>query len=32
MPASIYLSLVFHNHQPVGQFDFVNEHAVQVAY
>ncbi|NLX10628.1 MAG: DUF1926 domain-containing protein [Chloroflexi bacterium] len=32
MPASIYLSLVFHNHQPVGQFDFVNEHAAQVAY
>jgi hypothetical protein len=29
---SIYLSLVLHNHQPVGQFDFVNEHSVKVAY
>ncbi len=28
----IYLSLVFHNHQPVGNFDFVNEHGYQVAY
>ncbi|MBN1679801.1 MAG: DUF1926 domain-containing protein [Anaerolineae bacterium] len=32
MSASIYLSLVFHNHQPVGQFDFVNEHVVEVGY
>jgi alpha-amylase len=32
MAPSIYLSLVLHNHQPVGQFDFVNEHCVKVAY
>jgi hypothetical protein len=32
MPAPIYLSMVIHNHQPVGQFDFVNEHCVNVAY
>lgn len=32
MTPSIFLSLVFHNHQPVGQFDFVNEHSVRVAY
>lgn len=24
--------MVLHNHQPVGQFDFVNEHCVNVAY
>ncbi len=29
---SICLSLVFHNHQPVGQFEFVNEHCVETAY
>jgi alpha-amylase len=32
MTSPIYLALVMHNHQPVGQFDFVNEHAVRVAY
>lgn len=32
MTAPIYLALVIHNHQPVGQFDFVNEHAVRTAY
>jgi alpha-amylase len=32
MTAKLYLSLVLHNHQPVGQFDFVNEHCVKVAY
>ncbi len=32
MTPSIYLSLVLHNHQPVGQFDFVSEHCVEVAY
>ncbi|MHB8624973.1 MAG: alpha-amylase/4-alpha-glucanotransferase domain-containing protein [Aggregatilineales bacterium] len=32
MPAPIYLSLVFHNHQPVGQFDDVTEHSTQVSY
>src|SRR5579859_2960997 len=32
MPAPIYLSLVFHNHQPVGQFDDVTEHSAQVSY
>jgi alpha-amylase len=32
MTSTIFLSLVFHNHQPVGQFDFVNEHCVKVAY
>lgn len=32
MTAPIYLSLVFHNHQPVGQFDYVNEHATHVSY
>ncbi len=32
MTPPIYLALVMHNHQPVGQFDFVNEHAVRVAY
>jgi hypothetical protein len=32
MTSKIYLSVVLHNHQPVGQFDFVNEHSVKVAY
>ncbi len=32
MSASVILSLVFHNHQPVGQFDYVNEHAAHVSY
>ncbi len=32
MTAPIYLSLVFHNHQPVGQFDYVTEHSVNVSY
>ncbi len=32
MTSKLYLSLVLHNHQPVGQFDFVNEHSVRVAY
>ncbi len=32
MTAPLYLALVIHNHQPVGQFDFVNEHAVHTAY
>jgi alpha-amylase/alpha-mannosidase (GH57 family) len=32
MPNPIYLSLVFNNHQPVGNFDFVNEHAYNQAY
>lgn len=32
MTSPIFLSLVLHNHQPVGQFDFVNEHCVEVAY
>lgn len=32
MSSPIYLSLVVHNHQPVGQFDFVNEHCVEVSY
>ena len=32
MTPPIYLSLVVHNHQPVGQFDFVNEHSVDVSY
>ena len=32
MPNPIFLSLVFHNHQPVGNFDFVNEHAYGQAY
>lgn len=30
--AKIYLSLVFHNHQPVGNFDFVFEEAFEKAY
>ncbi len=32
MTAPIYLSLVFHNHQPVGQFDYVSEHSTHVSY
>jgi alpha-amylase len=32
MDSKLCLSLVFHNHQPVGQFGFVNEHCVKVAY
>ncbi len=32
MATSLYLSLVFHNHQPVGQFEHVNEHSVRTAY
>jgi alpha-amylase len=32
MTTPIYLSLVFHNHQPVGQFDDVSEHSTQVSY
>lgn len=32
MSVPVYLSLVFHNHQPVGQFDDVSEHSTQVSY
>lgn len=32
MATPLYLSLVFHNHQPVGQFEHVNAHAIQMAY
>jgi len=32
MTPPIFLALVLHNHQPVGQFDFVNDHAVETAY
>lgn len=32
MANPIYFSLVFHNHQPVGNFDFVHEHAYRSAY
>jgi hypothetical protein len=32
MASTIFLSMVLHNHQPVGQFGFVNEHCVKVAY
>src|SRR4051812_7519470 len=32
MTAPIYLMLVFHNHQPVRQFDYVNEHSTNVSY
>ena len=32
MASRMLLSLVLHNHQPVGQFGFVNEHCVKVAY
>jgi hypothetical protein len=32
LTAPIYLLLIFHNHQPVGQFDHVNEHSTNVSY
>ncbi|MFC1959843.1 alpha-amylase/4-alpha-glucanotransferase domain-containing protein [Chloroflexota bacterium] len=32
MSNSIFLSLVFHNHQPVGNFDFINERSYAAAY
>jgi len=32
MTEPIYLSLVFHNHQPVGQFSYVTEHSTHVSY
>jgi alpha-amylase len=32
MTSTINLMLVFHNHQPVGQFDHVVEHSVHVSY
>ncbi len=32
MTEPIYLALVFHNHQPVGQFDYVTEHSTHVSY
>ncbi len=32
MSNPLFLSLVFHTHQPVGNFDFVNEHAYESAY
>lgn len=32
MTGPIYLSLVFHNHQPVGQLDHVTEHSTHVSY
>ena len=32
MPRSLYLILVIHNHQPVGNFDFVFEEAYRTAY
>ena len=32
MTAPIYLTLVIHNHQPVGQFDEVNAHVTAVCY
>src|SRR5450432_3366194 len=32
MSTPMYLILVFHNHQPVGQFDYVNEHSTNVSY
>lgn len=32
MSNPIFLSLVFHNHQAVGNFDFVNEQSYRVAY
>ncbi len=32
MTEPIYLSLVFHNHQPVGQFSYVTEHSAHVSY
>jgi alpha-amylase len=32
MTEPIYLALVFHNHQPVGQFSYVTEHSTHVSY
>ena len=32
MPQSLYLILAIHNHQPVGNFDFVFEEAYRTAY
>ncbi|HLY29179.1 MAG TPA: 4-alpha-glucanotransferase, partial [Aggregatilineales bacterium] len=32
MADTLYLALVFHNHQPVGQFDRVTEHIANVSY
>jgi 4-alpha-glucanotransferase len=32
MTNQIYLSLVLHHHQPVGQFGYVNEHITHVSY
>lgn len=32
MAEPIYLALVFHNHQPVGQFSYVTEHSTHVSY
>ncbi len=32
MPRSLYLILAIHNHQPVGNFDFVFEEAYRTAY
>ncbi|HVO42533.1 MAG TPA: alpha-amylase/4-alpha-glucanotransferase domain-containing protein [Aggregatilineales bacterium] len=32
MTPPIYLMLVVHNHQPVGQFGYVNEHSTNVSY
>src|SRR5215475_5098120 len=32
MTGPMYLSIVFHNHQPVGQFDHVSEHSTNVSY
>ncbi len=32
MTAPIFLMLVFHNHQPVGQFDYISEHSTNVSY
>lgn len=32
MANPIFLSLVFNNHQPAGNFDFVNEYSYQCAY
>ena len=32
MTTPIYFMLVFHNHQPVGQFDYISEHSTNVSY
>ena len=32
MPKKIYLALAIHNHQPVGNFDFVFAEACERAY